>query len=290
MIVAASIGGGDAHYAWGGVEDSVTTVGTFQRAAALSVDPDGTAYVVDAGSNVLAKFTLHGERTGIVGGYGWGDLTFDQPADVALSSGLDLYVADYGNHRVQRFDRNLNFVATLPGRTEGSSDVAFGYPSGIAISRAGILFIADGENARVAVVNPIQGAPWYFGGNEARAGKLAQPRRIRIGTDDVVHVQDRNSIKEYDAFGNYIRTVGEGVLHHLLSFSLDDSLIFAFEARTVYVFDRSGSLHDTVLIAQFAGGDPGEVVDLAFIGKRALLLFERRLVSVPAQAIKPTSE
>jgi hypothetical protein len=240
-------------------------------------------FVLDAAKNFLEKFSVRGNRTGFVGGYGWSDLTFDQPADLSLSSGLDLYVADYGNHRIQRFDRNLNFVATLPGRTEAEA-LSFGYPSGVAISRSGILFIADGENVRVAVVNPLTGTPWYFGGNEARSGKLSEPRRVRIGPDDVVHVQDRTGIKDYDAFGNFLRTVGEGM--HFRSFSLQDSFVIAFDDRMVYLFDQSGALRDSVVTSELASG-AGNLVDLAFSGERVLLLFERRLVIAPAEALKP---
>ncbi|MGB9591123.1 MAG: hypothetical protein ACPL1K_01245, partial [Candidatus Kryptoniota bacterium] len=81
--------------------------GKFSNPKGISIDPDGNIYIADTGNNLLKRYNLKGEETGEVGGYGWGNFQFDQPYDVCATNGVEIYVADYNNDRIQRFDRTL---------------------------------------------------------------------------------------------------------------------------------------------------------------------------------------
>jgi tripartite motif-containing protein 71 len=64
-----------------------------------------------------------------------------------------VYVADSGNHRIQKFDSNGNFITKWGsmGRENGE----FKYPKDISIdSSSGCIYIADTENNRIQVFAP----------------------------------------------------------------------------------------------------------------------------------------
>lgn len=245
---------------------------------ACSVDPHGNIYVIDAGASRLVKLSKNWEVLETVGGYGWTDQVFDHPADVIAPNGLDVYVADYGNHRIQRFDRNLNFISSFSTRENDDAAVRFGYPGGVAQSRFGSVFIADGENRRILKVNTSGAVEQSFGDIGAGAGRLESPSRIRVGGDERVYVQDGNRIVVFDIFGNYVETLGRDLFRHLRSFAVGNQTLYILDSCMVYEFGQGGKKDLTpVLVSQAAGPDLCEAVDIDVLEDRLYLLTEHRL-------------
>ncbi|KPK21634.1 MAG: hypothetical protein AMJ76_02170, partial [Dehalococcoidia bacterium SM23_28_1] len=85
------------------------------------------------------RFTL-GER-------GTGPGRFIKPAGLTIDSDGNLYVADSGNHRVQKFDREGTFLAELGSLGEGEGE--FNEPWGVAVDSEGNLYVADTWNNRI---------------------------------------------------------------------------------------------------------------------------------------------
>jgi len=65
--------------------------------------PDGTLYCTDIAGHRLLRLTPDGALTGVLGQEGTEPGSFREPWDIAWHDG-HLYVADMGNHRLQRFD------------------------------------------------------------------------------------------------------------------------------------------------------------------------------------------
>jgi len=65
--------------------------------------PDGTLYCTDLAGHRVLRLSADGALTGVLGGEGTEPGRFREPWDVAWYAG-HLYVADMGNHRLQRFD------------------------------------------------------------------------------------------------------------------------------------------------------------------------------------------
>jgi len=103
-------------FSWGG---SGTGAGQFEVPKGITVDERISAiYVSDWINCNVQKFTLNGEYLGEIGipksnlpeGIG-------RPGGLAVDSQGYLYVADYGNKCVKKFDSNGNFITILnPGR------------------------------------------------------------------------------------------------------------------------------------------------------------------------------
>jgi len=248
----------------------------FQRALACSVDPHGNVYVIEGGASKVVKLSPEGEVLETAGGYGWTDQAFDHPADVTAPNGLDVYVADYGNHRIQRFDRNLNFVSSFSTRDDEAAAVRFGYPRGVAQDRFGSLFITDGENKRIAKVNSSGVIESVFGDIGAGEGRLESPSRVRVSSDDRVYVQDLNRIVIFDIFGNYLGTLGNKLFQRLRNFAVEEKTVYVLDSCTVDAF-REGGKGDHLRVVLTQKYDPCAAVDIEVKGDRLYVLTEHRL-------------
>jgi DNA-binding beta-propeller fold protein YncE len=247
----------------------------FQRARAFSIDPHGNIYVIDGGASKIVKLSPEAELLETAGGYGWTEQAFDQPADVIAPNGLDVYVADYGNHRVQRLDRNLNFVSSFSTREDGTAVVQFGYPRGVAQDRFGALFITDGENKRIVKVNPAGAIELVFGDIAAGEGRLESPSRVRVSSDDRVYVQDLNRIVIFDIFGNFLGTLGNNLFRRLRSFAVEEKTVYVLDSCTVDAFREGGKgEHLRVVLPEGTGHDPCNAIGIDVRGDRIFVLTE----------------
>jgi hypothetical protein len=178
--------------------------GTFEDAKALSLSVDGTITVIDGSAGAVIMLDQTGKVIRSLNGKGWGQLEFDQPADCDANTTLRIYVADYGNARVQVFDHTLNYVSTLDGRSSENDSYRFRYPRSVAVSRHNDLFVLDGDNARIVMFDVSGVLQTTFGGFDAGKGRLLDPSRIRISSDDILGVIDRNDVLFFDLYGNFL--------------------------------------------------------------------------------------
>ena len=110
-------------------------------------------------------------------------------------------MADYFNHRIQKFDSEGNFERTWG--SAGSGDGQFSYPDGIAVSRQGEVYVADRVNGRIQKFdsNGVFITKWSVG----------MPEGIAVGPDGSVYVFDyvyqsgwSKRIQRFDGNGNYL--------------------------------------------------------------------------------------
>jgi len=204
------------------------------RGERFDVDIYGTIYVLDSESCMLRVHDAQGKLLRELGGQGWGNEQFDQPRGLWARNGLNIFVADYGNHRIQRYDRTISYVATLYTRDSDVPALRFGYPTDVSVSRQGDLFLCDGENVRILKVNQLNKVDRSFGGPGAGKGTLSSPTMIEVGPKDFVYVLDGDRVVVFDSFGNYLLELGPDLV-------LEPRAIFADEQR-VLVLDRTGLL------------------------------------------------
>jgi DNA-binding beta-propeller fold protein YncE len=252
--------------------------GNFSMAKGVAVAPSGLVYIADTGDNKVKVYSPSGDSLREIGGSGWGDLEFDQPYDIAVGAGLNFYVADYGNHRIQRFDKDLNYISTLYTRDSDDPSQRFGYPTSVAVSRLGDLFLLDNENIRVVKVNTFSTIERTFGGIEAGKGRLRNPRKVRVTNQDLVCVLDVQRIVIFDNFGNYIRTIGEGALKDPRGMAIRRDTLFVVDGAEVRLFDSEGRLLE--VLTPSSGGQAGleqSFNDIAVSGQRLFLLTDREV-------------
>src|SRR5262249_52196164 len=72
---------------------------------------------------------------------------FSEPSGVAIDSTGNMYVADFGECRVQKFDASGTFATAWGSRGAGPGE--FVAPSGVATDGNGNVYVADTGNARI---------------------------------------------------------------------------------------------------------------------------------------------
>ncbi|HXH20983.1 MAG TPA: flippase activity-associated protein Agl23 [Dehalococcoidia bacterium] len=182
-----------------------------------------------------APVTLEDGRI-IIGASGSGQGEFLGAADVFVDAAGNIWVADSGNHRVQKFDRQGNFVAVLGGG--GSGPGRLKEPWSVVVAPDGTVFVADTWNHRIqkfdANLNFVKawGDP-FFGANPGPF-QMFGPRDIAIGPDGTLWVTDTGNkrIVNYTQDGNFIRQIGG-----------PGSGLGQFDEQVGLAFDASGALY-----------------------------------------------
>lgn len=214
---------------------------------AMAIDPEGTVYVVDTGNHRLAKFSASGDFVQSIGGFGWEREQFDRPMDVTAKTGLDVFVADYNNERIERYDSKLNYISSLYADETLSASLQFGFPGGVDVSRHGEIFIVDNENNRILKLN-VDGRPdLSFGDFNWGEGQLFQPAKICVSALDQIYVSDlkTNEIVVFDYYGNFITRFGGDSLQrpHGITVSADGDIYIADTGHhQVVVFNQQNQM------------------------------------------------
>lgn len=175
--------------------------GEYNSASAFSISSSGFIYLAEEGSNRLIKLDTLGNELKEIGGYGWSESAFDQPSDV-FATPLNVFVCDKQNHRIQAFDKDLNFISELYTRENDNPSERFGYPSSCVISSMGDLYVLDSENIRILKFDLFGNFILNFGGYDAGIFSLQTPLKIAMFGDNSLLVLDDSTLIVYDQFGN----------------------------------------------------------------------------------------
>ena len=138
---------------WGvqGAQDS-----QFSKPGVLAVDKQDRLYVADVGNNRVQRFRFEAQGAPVYDGQWGGDGhepgQFDRPYGLCLDKDGNSYVADFGNHRVQKFDPSGRLIYTL-GKF-GAQDGEFDSPVAVAVDGSGALFVGDWGNNRIEKFGP----------------------------------------------------------------------------------------------------------------------------------------
>jgi uncharacterized protein (TIGR03663 family) len=132
-----------------------TEPGQFHEPWGIAVD-ENYVYVADTWNHRVQKFTLEGEFVTLIGRsvpeVGDAAGLFYGPRDVLVLGDGRLLVTDTGNHRIQVFDNQGNFLSQLGPRGQQLGEM--NEPVGLAVGPDGFIYLADTWNARVQKLTP----------------------------------------------------------------------------------------------------------------------------------------
>jgi tripartite motif-containing protein 71 len=141
--------------------------GQFYFPRGVAVDQtDGFVYIVDMGNHRIQKFdTSTNVLPQLLAKWGGsaepghassplaqeaGQLR--SPWGITVDGAGDVYVTDTGNHRIEKFDKEGNFITQWGGFGNGKGQ--FNFPYGIAVDVKGSVFVVDSGNTRVEQFMP----------------------------------------------------------------------------------------------------------------------------------------
>ncbi|CAF4931500.1 unnamed protein product, partial [Rotaria magnacalcarata] len=119
----------------------------------LTMDENGSLYVVDYGNDEVRRYKK-GESQGTVvaGGNGDGN-RFDQlygPQYVFVDRDHSVYVSEWGNHRVMKWMKGTKEgIIVAGGQGEGNGLTQLSYPQGVVVDQLGTVYGADCVNDRI---------------------------------------------------------------------------------------------------------------------------------------------
>ncbi|MCZ6633482.1 MAG: NHL repeat-containing protein [bacterium] len=238
----------------------------------------------EAQERVIATFRF----VAAFGQPGNGQEQFFQPEGLALDAIGNLYVADTGNHRIQKFDAQGRYVVEVGGF--GWDPGQFNRPIGVAAGSGLEVYVADSRNNRIQVFDRNLRLLAVVGGKDADGPvEMGNLGGIVVSERDEVYVSDLDldqmvQIDSYSrvdrSFGGY--GYGDGRLRRPLGLAVDtDGATYVCDSENgrVVKFDRFGNFQRELgkeVLSEPAGvclGPRGTLV-VADLGYHRVVVFD----------------
>ena len=197
----------------------------FRYPRGVAITPDNFILVAD--NHMIQKISMDGECIKSVGKQGSGP-EFNGPCGITISPLTGhIYIADYGNHRIQVLNPDLTFSHTFG--TIGSAEGQFNNPEDITTDRRGLVYVTDINNHRIQTFTSEGQFLSQFGTEQ-----LTKPVGIIIDDNNLMYItEDRNHcISIFTTDGQFV-----------CSFGGQGSSVGQFNIPCGITFDREGYLY-----------------------------------------------
>ncbi|MBI5402372.1 MAG: NHL repeat-containing protein [Ignavibacteriae bacterium] len=250
----------------------------FKNAVSVTTDGKGNIYVLDNESNEIIKLDGSLNEIKRTGKKGWNNGEFDSPTSMDGSSGLDIYVTDGNNYRIQRFDLNLSYVSSLVTNLSTFEEkLKFNTPVASVVLNLSALYVIDGENKRI-VSYPDGITPGYsFGGFQSARKPFLNPVKLLKDGFNRLYVFDKkgNALHIYDNFGNFVNTIESSIIK---SVSIYNNIIYIFTGSEIilYSVNKNAYTGKISLQEEFSGSN---VTDMQVYSENKILFLEKNKIS-----------
>jgi sugar lactone lactonase YvrE len=190
----------------------------------VSVDGSGNIYISDVGNNRVRKINSSGiistfAGTGAVGFGGDGgaatSATLNGVNGVAFNSSGDVFMAEYGGHRIRKVNSSGtissvagNGIAGFSGDGGIATSAQLKNPPFVAVDGTGNLYIADFMNSRIRQVNP-SGIISTFAGNGTMGfgGDGGPPGSAILNKPEAIATDLLGNVYIADSYNHRVRKV-----------------------------------------------------------------------------------
>ena len=216
----------------------------------IAIHDSGDIYVACGGDNSIHVYDQGGHEKRTIGclgsGLGSGDGQFIGPHGISIKGDV-MYVADYGNHRIQKLTTGGQFLQKFGQR--GSGQGQFIRPVSFIVDQRDRMIVADSDNHRVVILD--QNGSWLLtiNGNVSGAQGFKNPRGLALDPQGNIHVAaiGSNTIKVFTPEGTYVRSYGDVKVP--IGIAIDEegySLVCEYSGNCLSIFDPQGNKIHTV--------------------------------------------
>ncbi len=249
-IIVTVAGGGAADPGDGGLATSAVIA----NPVGMAIDSSGNLYVANRQRMRVQKITPDGiintvAGNGVAGYSGDGGLATNAelslPTGIAVDSAGDLFIADFGNHRVRKVSAG-GVISTI---------AAVSAPAGAALDANGNLYIADQQNSRIWEISPDDaittaagtGVTSFSGdGGPATAAQLNLTSGVAVDATGNVYISDflNSRVRKVSSDGTITTVPGLNLIYPQgLTVDAAGNLYVADEGRSqVFKVSAAGSV------------------------------------------------
>ena len=182
----------------------------------IAFDTSGDMYIADGNNRRIQRFPANSTSptngTTVAGGNGVGNAAnqFSSVEGIAFDASGNMYVADGGNHRIQKFPANstssTNGTTVAGGNGEGNGANQLSAPTIIAFDTLGRMYILDRDNNRIQrfpanSTNSASGTTVAGGSAGNGANQFSNARGIAFDKSGSMYIVDRGNhrVQRYPA-------------------------------------------------------------------------------------------
>lgn len=158
----------------------------------------------------------------------WGKALFVDPHQLRIDADGNVWVADFGQHIVQKFTPEGELLLTLGVRGESGEDESHFYrPTDMIVAPSGDVFVTDGYgNRRIVHLDKDGNFIKAWGSFGSEPGQFVLPHAIQIDSKGLLYVADRNSgrIQVFNQDGSFVDQWSNLIMPWGLSINSRDEL------------------------------------------------------------------
>ncbi len=179
----------------------------FKFPKAVAVDRSGNVYLADETDFKIRRYDAE-LRT-----FGWGSTSLDVrklnvPAGLAVDGQGFVYVTDFGNSCVVKFDRTGKLVGKWV--SNGVRERELSGPTGIAVDANNEVYVADTGNNRVVRFSSTGSLKKFWGKPGTGRGEFSSPTGIAVNSKNEILVVDKGGrIQKFTPDGGYLSEFGK---------------------------------------------------------------------------------
>ena len=180
----------------------------FKRPTSVRSRSDGSIYVVAFASNEILRIDAN---TRFIEVFNGGIEGYNNPYDIIEVEGQYLFITEFSGNRILKCNSSGNTILSFGGKGTGPGELLG--PQYLADDTNGYIYVTDYGNRRVNKYDYDGNFILTFGRRTGQFTGFSAPTGI-VATSDRVFVADRQRkmIFVFDLSGNYLATVGKGLL------------------------------------------------------------------------------
>ena len=211
----------------------------------VAIHDNGDIYV-GSDFHCIYVFDQTGQLKYTIGSSGNGDGQFSSPCDISIKGDV-LFVADSGNHRVQKLTSSGKFLHSFG--QNGSGQDQFNWPLAVIIDSNNKLIVSDRDNHRIQIFNENGGWLLTIDGKGSGNHSFQYPWGLALDPQGNIHVAalGSNTIKVFTKTGVYVRMYGDP--NGPIGIAIDGegySLVSENSGHCLSIYDPEGNKIHTV--------------------------------------------